>query len=72
MPAAAIPRVAAVEAGALAKSLVQRRFAATARGKLEALRRLPALRAERRRLAATGDLSAARAWLGAGPAPPPG
>jgi GT2 family glycosyltransferase len=72
MPAAAIPRIAAIEAGALARSAVQRRFAATARGKLEALRRLPELRRERRRLAATGDLSAARAWLGAAPGPRPG
>jgi GT2 family glycosyltransferase len=69
MPAAAIPRIAAVEAGALARSVVRRRFAATARGKLEALRRLPALRRERRGLAAAGDLSAARAWLGAAPRP---
>ena len=69
MPAAAIPRIAAVEAGALARSVAQRRFAATAKGKLEALRRLPALRRERRRLAAGGELSAARAWLGAAPRP---
>jgi GT2 family glycosyltransferase len=69
MPAAAIPRIAAVEAGALARSVAQRRFGATAKGKLEALRRLPALRRERRRLAAGGDLSAARAWLGAAPRP---
>jgi GT2 family glycosyltransferase len=69
MPAASIPRIAAVEAGALARSIAQRRFAATARGKLEALRRLPALRRERRRLAGGGDLSAARAWLGAAPRP---
>ena len=71
MPAASIPRIAAVEAGALAKSVAQRRFAATARGKLEALRRLPELRRERRRLAASGDLSRARAWLGEAPAPRP-
>jgi GT2 family glycosyltransferase len=69
MPATSIPRIAAVEAGALARSVAQRRFAATARGKLEALRRLPALRRERRRLAGGGDLSAARAWLGAAPRP---
>jgi GT2 family glycosyltransferase len=69
MPATSIPRVAAVEAGALGRSVARRRFAATARGKLEALRRLPELRRERRRLAATGDLSAARAWLGAAPRP---
>ena len=69
MPARTIPRIAAVEAGSLARSVAQRRFGATARGKLEALRRLPALRRERRRLAETGDVKAARAWLGAGAAP---
>jgi GT2 family glycosyltransferase len=69
MAAASIPRIAAVEAGALARALLQRRLLATAKGKLEALRRLPELRRERRRLAASGDLSAARAWLGAAPGP---
>jgi N-acetylglucosaminyl-diphospho-decaprenol L-rhamnosyltransferase len=69
MPVTSIPRIVAVEAGALARSVARRRFAATATGKLEALRRLPALRRERRRLAAGGDLSAARAWLGAAPRP---
>jgi GT2 family glycosyltransferase len=69
MPAASIPRIVAIEVGSLARALVQRRFLATARGKLEALRRLPELRRERRRLAAGGDLSAARAWLGAAPRP---
>jgi GT2 family glycosyltransferase len=69
MPANSIPRIAAVEAGALARSVARRRFAATAKGKLEALRWLPALRRERRRLAGGGDLSAARAWLGAAPRP---
>jgi GT2 family glycosyltransferase len=72
MPAAAIPRIVAVEAGALARSVAQRRFAATAGGKLEALRRLPELRRERRRLAGDGDLRRARAWLGAAPVPRPG
>jgi GT2 family glycosyltransferase len=69
MPASSIPRIAAVEAGALARAAAQRRLAATAAGKLEALRWLPRLRAERRRLAAGGDLSQARAWLGAAPGP---
>jgi GT2 family glycosyltransferase len=69
MPATAIPRIALIETGALARAVAQRRFLATAKGKLEALRRLPELRRERRRLAATGELSAARAWLGAAPAP---
>lgn len=64
MPAAALPRIAAVECGALARAARERRFLATMRGKLEGLRRLPAALGERRRLAATGDLAAARAWLG--------
>jgi GT2 family glycosyltransferase len=72
MPASAIPRIVAVECGALAKALAQRRFVATAKGKLEALRRLAGLRRERRRLAEEGDLSRARAWLGAAPRPRPG
>jgi GT2 family glycosyltransferase len=69
MPLAAAPRIAAIEAGSLAKAASRHRFAATAKGKLEALRWAPELRRERRRLAAAGDLRAARAWLGAGAAP---
>jgi len=64
MPAAAIPRIAAVELGALARSAAQRRFGATLRGKLSALRWLPRLRRERRRLRREGDLARARSWLG--------
>lgn len=69
MPASALPRIAAVEAGALVRAGRQRRLGATARGKLEGLRLLPAALRERRRLAAAGALSRPRAWLGAGPAP---
>jgi GT2 family glycosyltransferase len=65
MPLAAAPRIAAVEVGALARAASQRRFRATLRGKLAALRWLPALRGERRRLREQGDLSRARRWLGA-------
>ncbi len=72
MPARSLPRIAAVEVGSLAKAVAERRGVATAKGKLEALRRIPALRRERRRLEEGGDLRAARAWLGAGPAPRPG
>ncbi|HWM64130.1 MAG TPA: glycosyltransferase family 2 protein [Solirubrobacterales bacterium] len=64
MPPGAIPRIAAVEVGALAKAARQRRFVATARGKLEALRRWGQLREERRNLRQAGDPGAARAWLG--------
>jgi GT2 family glycosyltransferase len=64
MPAGALPRIAAVEAGALVRAARQRRLLATLRGKLEGLSRLPAALRERRRLAAVGDLAAARRWLG--------
>jgi len=64
MRASAVPRVAAVEAGALLRAARERRLRATLRGKLEGLRRLPALLRERRVLREGGDLSRARAWLG--------
>jgi GT2 family glycosyltransferase len=64
MPASALPRVAAVEAGALVRAARQRRLGATARGKLEGMRLLPRALGERRRLAARGDLTLARRWLG--------
>jgi GT2 family glycosyltransferase len=65
MPAASIPRIAAVEAGALARAASQRRLCATLAGKLAALRRLPRLLRERRRLRRQGDPARARRWLGA-------
>jgi len=64
MPLTSAPRIAAVEVGSLARAAAQRRFAATARGKLEALRWLPALLRERRRLRREGDPSRVRRWLG--------
>jgi GT2 family glycosyltransferase len=64
MQASALPRIAAVEVGALARAARRRRFRATLRGKLEGLACLPRGVRERRRLAAGGDLSRARAWLG--------
>jgi hypothetical protein len=64
MPIAALPRLAVVEAGAVARAARQRRLRATLRGKLEGLVRLPGSLRERRRLAASGDLDRARAWLG--------
>jgi N-acetylglucosaminyl-diphospho-decaprenol L-rhamnosyltransferase len=64
MPAAALPRIAAVEVGAITRAAGQRRFRATLRGKLEGLARLPRGLRERRCLAAGGDLDRARAWLG--------
>ncbi len=64
MPARALPRIAAVEVGALARAASQRRLWATLRGKLSAARWLPALLAERRRLRREGDPERARRWLG--------
>jgi GT2 family glycosyltransferase len=64
VPASAAPRIAAVEAGSLLRAARQRRLRVTLGGKLEALRRLPALLRERRRLRGGGDPSRARAWLG--------
>jgi GT2 family glycosyltransferase len=64
VPASAVPRIAAVEVGSLARAARQGRFRATLRGKLAALRWLPRLLRERRRLRSSGDLSRARRWLG--------
>jgi GT2 family glycosyltransferase len=68
MPATTAPRIAAVEAGSLLRAARERRFLATLRGKLAALRWLPRLFRERRRLQNDGDLSKARRWLGTGTA----
>jgi GT2 family glycosyltransferase len=65
MPVRAIPRIAAVEAGSLARAAREHRLGPTLAGKLAALRWLPRLRRERRRLRHTGDLRAPRSWLGA-------
>jgi len=64
MPARALPRIFAVELGALLRGARQGRFRATLRGKLEGLRWLPAMLRERRRLRREGDLTRARRWLG--------
>jgi GT2 family glycosyltransferase len=64
MPVTALPRIAVVEVGALIRAVRQRRLLATLRGKLSALRWLPALLRERRALREQGDLSRARRWLG--------
>jgi GT2 family glycosyltransferase len=64
MPLRALPRILLIEVGALARAARQGRFRATLRGKLEGLRRLPATRRDRRRLAREGDLERARRWLG--------
>jgi GT2 family glycosyltransferase len=67
VPARALPRILAVELGALARAARQRRLGATLRGKLEGLRRLPAALRERRRLRDAGELSRAGRWLGTNP-----
>ncbi len=64
MPLRALPRILAVETGALVRAARQRRFGATLRGKLEGLRLLPAMLRDRRRLAREGDLARPRQWLG--------
>jgi GT2 family glycosyltransferase len=66
MPAVALPRIAAVETGALGRAASQGRLRATLRGKLEGLVRLPRSLGERRRLAREGDLERGQVWLGAG------
>ena len=70
MPAEAIPRIVAAEAGSLVRAGAQRRGRTTAAGKLAALRRLRPLLAERRALRGRGDLARAQRWLGAGAADP--
>lgn len=64
MPIRALPRIAAVELGSLARAAWQRRLWATLRGKLSVIPWLPALLAERRRLRREGDPGRARQWLG--------
>ncbi len=66
MPLGSVPRIAAVEVGALGRAARRRRLLATLRGKLTALRRLPQLLKDRRRLRRTGDPSLAQRWLGRG------
>lgn len=64
MPPRALPRILAVEVGALLRAAHQGRFRATLRGKLEGIRLLPAMLGDRRRLAREGDLDRARRWFG--------
>jgi GT2 family glycosyltransferase len=66
MPARALPRILAVELGALLRAGRQGRFRATLRGKLEGLRWLSTMLRERRRLRREGDPELARHWLGIG------
>jgi GT2 family glycosyltransferase len=66
MPLHALPRIAVVEVGALSRATAQGRLRATLGGKLSALRWLPRLLRERRRLRWEGDPGRARRWLGVG------
>jgi hypothetical protein len=66
MPARAVPRIAAAEVGALVRAAREHRLVATMRGKLSALRWLPRLVRERRRMRREGNPAQARRWLGAG------
>jgi GT2 family glycosyltransferase len=69
MPLHALPRIAVVEVGALLRAASERRLRATLAGKLAALRWLPRLLRERRRLRREGDPDRARRWLGASAGP---
>jgi GT2 family glycosyltransferase len=65
MPLGALPRILLVEAGSLLQAARERRFLATAAGKLEGLSRLRAVLPERRLLSVQGSSERARRWLGA-------
>jgi GT2 family glycosyltransferase len=60
----ALPRIAVIEVGSLLRAVTQHRLPATLLGKLGALRWLPHLLRDRRRLAREGDLQLVRRWLG--------
>jgi GT2 family glycosyltransferase len=64
VPLRALPRILAVEVGALLRAARQGRFRATLRGKLEGLRLFPAMLGDRRRFRSEGDPAGARRWLG--------
>ncbi len=70
VPLRGLPRILAVEVGALVRAAKHKRFRATLRGKLEGLRWLPTTLRERRRLREAGDLTRVTKWLGAGGAGP--
>ncbi len=64
MPPEAVPRIAAVEAGAIFRATRARRLRFTLAGKLSASAMLPSLLRERRSLQKSGDPKLARRWLG--------
>lgn len=67
MPVRRIPRVLAVEAGALARAARARRLRLTLAGKVAAFTGLPGMIRSRRELRRKGDLSRAQVWLGKEP-----
>ncbi len=64
VPARWILRIAVVEVGSLARATAAGRLRQTLAGKIAALRWLPDLLRERRRLRRMGELERARVWLG--------
>lgn len=64
LPPRRFPLVAVAEVGSLVLAAAGRRLRLTLAGKLEALRWLPGLIRERRRLRRSGDPARAAAWLG--------
>ena len=64
VPARRIPRIAMVEVASFVLAAAGRRLRLTLTGKLEALRWLPDLLRERRRLRRTGEPGRAAVWLG--------
>lgn len=64
MPKRSLPRIAAVEAGAIFRAIGARRLMLTLAGKGAAVMRFPELVRTRRRLGSEGELRLAQAWLG--------
>lgn len=82
MPLTALPRIAAVEVGAVFRAIRARRFLLTIAGKTAAMLRIPEVLVKRRALKKSGQLDLAQSWLGESrrptaevlkhPIPPPG
>lgn len=82
VPLTALPRIAAVEVGAVLRAIRARRFMRTIAGKGAAIIRIPEVLVSRRELQRTGQLDLAQSWLGESrrspvqvlkhPIPPPG
>ena len=82
MPLTALPRIVAVEVGAVFRAIRARRFLLTIAGKTAAMLRIPEVLVKRRALQKSGQLDLAQSWLGESrrpasevlkhPIPPPG